>query len=438
MQEEILKRKDSFKHAKTFEGTNYILEDSDFGISGFNPINVTSSHTVEIKRVERDQIIGNSEAMGPLFSAIEKLWLYDVDEQMNPIVSLGKFPGVIGLDGDPGNGKTLAGAAGATYFQDLATEMGLPHKVMVIPSFVDKYQGESDKAAKRWCKEFMDPRTIKFGIGDEFEQVVPDHGDEDSSEGAKGVATAFLKAFDGVETIERGHSVFIWMSNYRELIDKAWLSRTNMRAFVGGAETLDDYVRFIVLMLKKVNNNFPDLVNFENVNWDMDLRAPQVLDKDADMFVDPSASVDEVYKMAMNLHEPDDIMFLARFFWLMKKRFKAFSLRDCKNAIDSAKAQVSNFNVPKEFTSNAATYQEQPFDQKKGLLTELAREHVKDMKTDFVSLVNERALYYAGDALRTADVKHNRAVEEVANNMLVNEDALKKLGEIKRKRNSNN
>ena len=423
LQQEVLNRLGSLKHQVAFTDVSYLLEETDFSLSGFEVTDFGTKGTAQVKRVERDEVIGNSEAMNPLFLAIEKLCLYDIATQMNPIIALGKFPSVLGFDGDPGNGKTLAMAAGATYFQDLATEMGLPHKVMVIPSFVDKYQGESDKAAQRWCADFQDPRSIKYGIGDEFEQVIPDHGNDDSSEGAKGVATAFLKAFDGVETIIRGHSVFIYGTNYREKIDKAFLSRTNVRAYVGGAETLDDYIRFIVLMLKKINHNFPGLIKFKHVDWSMNLRAPQVPDSDSSLFVDPSATVADVYNLAAGMYEADDIRFLAKFFWLMKRRFSAFSLRDCKNAIDGATAQVANFRVPTEFINNAATYRDLPFIQKQGLLTELATAHVGTMGTDFVSLLTERAQYYAGDALRTADVKHERAVQELAGRMLVQADA---------------
>jgi hypothetical protein len=423
LQQEVLNRLGSLKHQTVFAGVSYLLEETDFSLSGFEVSDFTTKSEAQVKRVERDEVIGNSEAMTPLFRAIEKLTLYDVATQMNPIIAFGKFPSVLGFDGDPGNGKTLAMAAGATYFVDLATEMGLPHKVMVIPNFVDKYQGESDKAAQRWCADFQDPRSIKYGIGDEFEQVIPDHGNDDSSEGSKGVATAFLKAFDGVGTIIRGHSVFIYGTNYREKIDKAFLSRTNIRAYVGGAETLDDYIRFIVLMLKKINHNFPGLIKFKHVDWNMNLRAPQVADSDSALFVDPSATVVEVYNLAASMYEKDDIRFLAKFFWLMKRRFAAFSLRDCKNAIDGATAQVANFRVPTEFVNNSATYRDLPFVQKQGLLTELATAHIGTMGTDFVALLSERAQYYAGDALRTADIKHVRAVEELAGRMLVQVDA---------------
>ena len=162
---------------------------------------------------------------------------------------------------------------------------------------------------------------------------------------------------------------------------------------------------------------------FQHVDWNMNLRAPQVPDSDSSLFVDPSATGADVYNLAAGMYEMDDIRFLAKFFWLMKRRFSAFSLRDCKNAIDGATAQVANFRVPTEFINNAATYRDLPFIQKQGLLTELATAHVGTMGTDFVSLLTERAQYYAGDALRTADVKHERAVQELAGRMLVQADA---------------
>lgn len=432
LQEAVLNRVVGLKHVDVFTGVSYTLEETDFSIAGFNVESFGTTKSAEVKRVERDDVIGNSEAIIPLFNSIDKLMLYDVDRQMNPLLALGNFPAVMGYDGDPGNGKTYTMSAGATYFTDCAKERGLPYKVMVVPGFVDKYQGESKKAAERWCIEFMDPTSIKFGIGDEFEQIMGDHGSENASEGSKEVSTTFLKAFDGVETIQRGHSLFLYGTNYRELINPAFLSRTNLRAFVGGAETLDDFVRFIVLMLKKVHGNFPGLVNFKNIDWDMNLRAPQVPDsaEDLKIFVDPSATIDQVYAQAQSMHAQDDIYFLARFFWLMKRRFSAFSLRDCKNTIEAATSQVGNFEVPKDFITNPALYADKTFEEKQGLITELARGHVASLGTDFVSLINDRAHYYAADALRTADVKHTRAVKELADRMLVQTDADAKIQQL--------
>jgi hypothetical protein len=430
LQMEILNRLGVFQHQAAFADVNYLLEETDFSIHGFEVARFGGTKSAEVKRVERDEVIGNSEAMKPLFAAVQKLMLYDVVRQMNPLLALGKFPAVIGYDGEPGNGKTLAMSAGATYFVDLAIEMGLPHKVMIVPSFVDKYQGESQKQAQQWCDEFFDPTSVKFGVGDEFEQTMGDHGSDSASEGSKEVSTTFLKAFDGVGTIPRGHSTFLYGTNYRELINPAFLSRTNLRAFVGGAETLNDYVRFIVLMLKKVNQNFPGLVNYKNIDWDMNLRAPQVPDLDDNIFVDPSATVEEVLAQAQSMHDADDVLFLARFFWLMKRRFAAFSLRDCKNTIEAATSQMANFEVPMEFIQNAAAYSEKSFEEKQGLLTELARAHVGSLGTDFVSLINDRAHYYAADALRTADVRHTRAVKDLAGQMLVRADADVKIREL--------
>ena len=428
LQQEIVNRQGALQHTTAFTDVTYLLEETDFNLHGFEVMDFGSTSRATVKRVERDEMIGNTEAIDPLFAAIDKLVLYDPKAQMNPVLALGKFPNVFGLDGDAGNGKTLLGSAGATRFSDRSKEMGLPYKVMVVPSFVDKYQGVSEKAAVRWITEFMDPRYATFGIGDEFEQVVPDHGDSDSSEGQKGVGTAFLKAWDGVSTIARGDSIFVWMTNYIEIIDKAWLSRTNGRAYVGGAETLDDYIRFLVLMLRNVNTNFPGLINITSIDWDMNLRAPQVPDT-LHVDVDPSETVEELYRKAQALHDNErDVQFLATFFWLVKKRFKAFSFRSCKNAIEAVTAKVADFEVPEEFVSNPGMYAERQFEEKQGLVADLARAHVKEQGVDFSTMLNESACYFANEALRVGDVQHRRAVEEYKRQLLVQRDARQELG----------
>ena len=221
--------------------------------------------------------------------------------------------------------------------------------------------------------------------------------------------------------------MFAWLTNYIEIIDKAWLSRTNGKAFVGGAETIDDYVRFIVLSLKKVHKNFPGLINYRGVQWDMDLRAPQVPDT-LRIEVDPSATVGQLYTIAQEHHREDDILFLATFFWLVKKRFKRFSLRDCKNAIEAVTARVSDFAIPQEFITNPASYANRSFAEKQGLVAELARSHIGGLGTDFATMLNERSNFFAGEALRVGDVQHLRAVDDMKKRLLVERDARKQLG----------
>lgn len=408
LEKEIIGRSGSFKHAGVFTDVTYQLEDSEFSISGFEAM-VLFHESAEVKEVYPNEIIGNSEAVDELAKAMRKLFLYDVATQTNPIKDFGGFQSVILLSGLPGNGKTLLLSMARTLGRDYSRESGVPFQDLVVPNMVSKMQGESTDFARAYLKKLIDPRTINLGIADEIEAILPDHGGDDISEGDKKVAVEFLKTFSGVSSVDRLNFLFLGATNYPENIDKAFMSRVKSKHYVTGAETVNDYVRFLVLNLRKLNKRYPGIVNLKNADWNMDTTAPRVPDKDP-IHVDPTWSVAKVREQALKMADPDDIYFFAYFFFMMKLRQKKFSLRDCANSIDGAKAHISGFEVPVEWVTQRQHYIDKLPEEKSGMIAELAREHIEKSRVNFAQMLDQKALYYAEELLRIEETRRERDV----------------------------
>ncbi len=422
LQQEVLNRIDSLKHKDFFTDITYQLEGEDFVISGFE-LMALSHESVDVKEVYPDEVIGNQVAVDGVVQAMRKLFLYDVKTETNPIKEFGGFQSVQLLSGDPGNGKTLLLAVARTLGRDYAKASNLPYRDLVVPNMVSKMQGESTDLAKAYLRSLLDPSTINLGIGDEFEVVIPDHGGDEISEGDKKVAVEFLKALSGVGSVDRLNFLFLAATNYPDKLDKAFMSRVKSRHYITGSETIDDYVRFLILNLRKLNKLHPRLINLQNVEWDRDIREKRA-SNDSLIRIDPTMSVNEIREEVLKHHEPTDIQFFATFFYLMKQRQATFSMRDCANIVDGTKAHVSGFEVPLEWITESSHYIDIELDGKNGLISDLAVQHVQSSGINFVEMLDQQAVYYAEESLRMAETRRQREVEEYAERLVI-----KSLGE---------
>lgn len=427
LQQKIVDMSPSLKHTDAFREIVYQIEGKDFIVSGFDVVPFVNS-SAEVREVYPDEIIGNTLPVSEIEISMRKLFLYDIGTQMNPIKEFGGFQSVQLFSGDPGNGKSLILSMARTIGRDYAEASGLPYRDLVVPNMVSKMQGESSDLAKSYLRQLVDPSTINLGIGDEFESVMPDHGGENISEGDKKVAVEFLKVLSGVSSIERLNYLFLAATNYPENIDKAFMSRVKSRYYVTGAETMDDYIRFIIVNLQKLHKVYPGIVDLKGADWNMDIRAPRVQNSE-NVFVSPIMTVNEIKQESLRRYEPDDIRFFALFFWMMKQRHKTFCLRDCANALDGAKSEIAKFEVPKEWITERRHYIDQPIEQKTGLIGDQAQNHVSSCGIDFASMLFEKSVYYAEEALRMTETKLNRDVELRSESMLVNFLAEKKFHE---------
>ncbi len=433
LQQEIINRINSLKHQDYFISVNYQLEETKFVVSGFE-LMALSYESVEIKEVYPGGVIGNQVAVMGLEQAIRKLFLYDPKTQLNPISNYGGFESVQLLSGDPGNGKTLLLAMARTLGRDYSEASGLPYRDLVVPNMVSKMQGESTDLALDYLRMLFDSNTINLGIGDEFEVVIPDHGGEDVSEGDKKVAVEFLKALSGVSSVDRLNFLFLAATNYPEKLDKAFMSRVKSRHYVTGAETIDDYVRFLILNLRKLNKQHSGLVNLKNVDWERDIREKRI-SNDSLLKIDPTMNVTDIHEVVSRHYDLHDIRFFATFFYLMRQRQSTFSLRDCTNIVDGTKVHVSGFEIPLEWISESRHYIDLEFDDKSSLIANLAIQHVQASGIDFVEMLNKQTLYYAEESLRMAETRRQREVNDYAEKSVIRHLGDKKFKEVMDVRN---
>ncbi len=417
LQQEILNRAGSLKYVEFFADVTYQLEESDFVVSGFERIEATIE-VVDINETYPEDIIGNTSVSDDAVNLLRKLFLYIPEIKMNPIADFGGFQELQLLNGNPGNGKSMILAMIMTLARDYGEASGKPYQILVVPNLVSKMQGESRTWAENYFRKLFNPNSINIGIADELEASFPDHGGENVSEGDKAVTVEALKKFSGVSTQQLYNFIFFGATNYPENVDRAFMSRFKDKHPIVGAETVDDYVRFIVLNLRKLNSQYRGLINLEGVDWDMDIRAPQIANKET-IIIDPTMSVPEIREEALKGYSQNHVYFFARFFFMMKLRQKMFSLRDCANIVGGAKSHVVGFTVPLDLITERKQYIEKPPEAQIEIIADMAREHVKTSGIDFAEMLNQKAMYYAEESLRMAETRRQRAVAAMTERKMV-------------------
>ena len=123
---EVNQRKGSLNHTEFFTDVGYKLTDSDFTVQGFDALRSTGAVSVEFKRVEEKQIVGNRIAKHEAKRLMQRLVCYDPKVKKNPFMELGGLQTVRMGYGKPGTGKTLQIGYEATLGNDYCKDLELP------------------------------------------------------------------------------------------------------------------------------------------------------------------------------------------------------------------------------------------------------------------------------------------------------------------------
>lgn len=206
-----------------------------------------------------EDIIGNQEAKDLLQFSIEKLFLYDPQEQANPYMELGIIPRTVLLYAGPGTGKTMTLKAAIKYAYELAEVTGKHLEVVTIEqTFKDKYVGESAKRLKADLLRGMNPNTIGIITIEDIDALFmnrssPDAGQNQAEQNA---LQELLNMLEGLKTKYFGNWIVLATSNRAHGVDKALKDRiAQFQVNCPGATTLDELILLSQNLTKKGLSN---------------------------------------------------------------------------------------------------------------------------------------------------------------------------------------
>ncbi|MCF8277736.1 MAG: ATP-binding protein [Flavobacteriales bacterium] len=426
LSEELKLRKDGFKYVDLFTDNHYKLEKTEFVVQGFETMSTNVTVGMAFNPTKMEDIVANKEAKHLFKRYAERLLCYDMETKRNPLNELGGLPNVTMADGKPGTGKSMLIAATATLLKERCDMLGYDFLFWPLPeNIVSTYQGGTAERAMEWFKPMQDPSKIIFAPIDDAENNLEERTRQGVSAGVREFIGVFLRNTEGAYAVNYGNRLISLFTNIPDQIDKAVLSRIQMRVKMDGAGTDKDFIDQDYLWWRKYEKLESGFVNSPPPSG-YDYMASQKRAESLNELLDHNytftnedvkAIFDETMASA-GVHSHD---FFGDFYAAIQRKYPFFSSRDLRNIQKAVDARVIDFDLPEIWWEKPDEFFRKAYDTKVDMLKVLMKENLKD--SNFSQLRLYEALNYVETSIRINETGINREIKEAAKRLFIQGEA---------------
>ncbi|MBK9764351.1 MAG: AAA family ATPase [Flavobacteriales bacterium] len=436
LKEEVLMRKGSLKDVEFFTSQNYKLEHSDFTVQGFDVAYSTQVKGIEFNATRMEEIVANEEAKHMFRRFAERLLCYDLIEQKNPMLVLGGMPSITMADGKPGTGKSMLIAAVATMLKERCEVLNMPFLFWPLPeNIISTFQGGSAERAIEWFRPMQDTGKIVFAPIDDAENNLEERTRQGVSAGVREFIGVFLRNTEGAYAVNHGNRMISLFTNIPDQIDKAVLSRIQVRVSMEGAKRFEDFVDQDHLWWKKYRELDPKFIKDAGVKGYEFMSAQrqvgsmnELLNKGTGDL--QNAELKTIYEASLKQHDAGTHEFFGTFYAAVLARFPFFSSRDLRNIQKAVDARVTDFDLPSTWWDKPDEFFFKDYATKLSMLKELMRSNLGHISFEEVRL--QEAMNYLDNAIRINETGIDRQVERRAEEIYIQQKAL----ELQAKKNA--
>ncbi len=321
--------------------------------------------------IRPEQIVGNRNAKLKIGRCVERLVLYDTQQQMNPILDLGGLAWTSLYDGLPGTGKSSLFRLAMTLLRELSEQAGLKYAIFTVDqSIKDEYYGKTGKMLLQRLSVTQNPGILSLGILDDIDLLT---SSRDDAQGADNdINNILMQYLDGVFTVRRGNVINFAASNKPTGLDDALRNRFNDRLLIDGPVTAEDFADICLILGGKLFEK--DLVKIEEgyepfaTQYSRDGSGSQ-----------PTEDVAAYMAEEFQKQKGATLLDFGRFIAELKEKNPNITGRSSRAIIEAIKERSADFDIPQEWFNNHAVYFEQPFETKVQMLTELYRPITPDI-----------------------------------------------------------
>lgn len=428
LMEEILQRKGSLKDTEYFTGQSYKLEHSDFTVQGFDVSHNTHVKGVEFNAVRMSDIVANEQAKHMFRRFAERLLCYDMTAAKNPMQVIGGMPSITMADGKPGTGKSMLIAAVATMLKERSEVLKMPFLFWPLPeNIISTFQGGSAERAIEWFRPLQDTGKLVFAPIDDAENNLEERTRQGVSAGVREFIGVFLRNTEGAYAVDHGNRMISLFTNIPDQIDKAVLSRIQVRVSMEGAKRFEDFVDQDHLWWKKYSELDPKFIKDPGVKGYEFMSAQKQMVSLNAMHAGKgneiaNADLKRIYEDAAAKHDPKTHEFFGTFYTGVLERFPFFSSRDLRNIQKAVDARVTDFDLPSIWWDKPDEFFFKDYDTKLTMLKELMRAGLGNVSFEEVRL--QEALNYLDNAIRINESGLDRQVERRAEELYVQQKAM--------------
>lgn len=428
--EEIKMRKDAIKYTDYFTNNHYKLEHTEFIVQGFEPSFAGTAHSITFNKIKMEEIVANREAKHMFKRFAERLVCHDFETGKNPMLELGGLPSITMADGKPGTGKSMLIAATATLLQEKCEWLGVPFLFWPLPeNIISTYQGGSAERALEWFRPMADPNKIIFAPIDDAENNLEERTRQNVSAGVREFIGVFLRNTEGAYAVNNGNRLISLFTNIPDQIDKAVLSRIQVRVSIDGAENSMDFMDQDHLWWRKYEKLSPGFVNmstpddYEYMIGQKDFKSLKEAYSGDYRF--QQNDVKDIYNETLKQGDPTSHEFFGKFYTNVQKKYPFFSSRDLRNIQKAIDARVIDFDLPELWWENPETFFKQNYETKLNMLRDEMKANIGDLS--FADIRLREALFYVDTAVRINQTGIEREIKENAKRLHIQHEASKRM-----------
>lgn len=428
--EEIELRKNALKYSEAFTRNHYKLEGTDFVIQGFDKQSSARVKGMQFNPTRMEDIVANKQAKHLFKRYAERLLCYDFEAKKNPINELGGLPSITMADGKPGTGKSMLIAATATLIQERCDQLGYPFLFWPLPeTIVSTFQGGTAERAMEWFRPMQDPNKIVFAPIDDAENNLEERTRQGVSAGVREFIGVFLRNTEGAYAVNHGNRLISLFTNIPDQIDKAVLSRIQMRISMEGASESSDFIDQDFLWWKKYNElekGFVDNKDPKGYTY-MEAQKPakSINELVSTKFEFEIPEIEELFEQTKKAHGIETHAFFGNFYQSVLEKYPFFSSRDLRNIQKAVDARLIDFDLPEIWWEKPDDFFTQEYDRKIDILKDLMKQNMRGVSFGEVRLYE--ALNYIQNAVRINQTGVNREIKEQARRLYIQQQASKEL-----------
>jgi SpoVK/Ycf46/Vps4 family AAA+-type ATPase len=361
---------------------------------------------------------------------MDRIPLFDLAAQRNPILEVGGLSWSVLYDGLPGTGKSTLFRMGLTRLKQRCEQAGQFWKsknigdlkwrqVIIDQSIKDEYYGKTGKNLLEKIEQTKKADGIYIITIDDIDLLVNDR-DTKSGGADKDILNILMQYVDGINTVIRGNVQMWAATNDATSMDPALRQRFLARYPVDGPQQWYDFSdifsdklgNWIKLGIVKVPNG-KDYLPFEmrkgQTGYEKSSQENPLIEK-----------IKEKFRGGVTLRDIGELCDE------MRKKNPRFTGRAVHAVSEAIKKRINDYDIPREWYEKPEIFFAQPYETRVEMLKELCGKITGDV------IVHELENYFESEE-RYASDKFESDVGKTIHNLKVNQEAVIRYGKEAKK-----
>ena len=217
------------------------------------------------------------------------------------------------------------------------------------------------------------------------------------SAGVREFIGVFLRYTEGAYAINRGNRLISLFTNIPDQIDKAVLSRIQVRVSIEGAENPMDFIDQDYLWWRKYDEMSDGFTNSKGPDG-YEYMSSQQRSKSLNDIYDVNYNFDNdnvkaIYDSVKEKYNPNEHNFFGMLYANIQKEFNFFSSRDLRNIQKAVDARLIDFDLPVEFWESPEKFFQLDYNSKLETLKRLMKDNLNGLSFYQIRLYEALKLY---------------------------------------------